>query len=163
MPMSKHKSCGKAAHYPGDVCFRLHSDVAPRTVFVAAGAAAACECWRLFHCRATSPVHPPDPPRTRTWNLRLRRPTPYPLGQRTSGFEFRARERKPFASCYSVMSACAGILMLLPERSSWQQIAAASCECSRLFHCLPLLLRNHLICPGLEPGISGSGGRGLIH
>ena len=23
-----------------------------------------------------------DPPRTRTWNLRLRRPTPYPLGQR---------------------------------------------------------------------------------
>ena len=22
-----------------------------------------------------------DPPRTRTWNLRLRRPTPYPLGQ----------------------------------------------------------------------------------
>ena len=24
-----------------------------------------------------------DPPRTRTWNLRLRRPTPYPLGQRT--------------------------------------------------------------------------------
>ena len=25
---------------------------------------------------------PYDPPRTRTWNLRLRRPTPYPLGQR---------------------------------------------------------------------------------
>ena len=24
---------------------------------------------------------PYDPPRTRTWNLRLRRPTPYPLGQ----------------------------------------------------------------------------------
>ena len=24
-----------------------------------------------------------DPPRTRTWNLRLRRRTPYPLGQRT--------------------------------------------------------------------------------
>jgi hypothetical protein len=24
-----------------------------------------------------------DPPRTRTWNLRLRGPTPYPLGQRT--------------------------------------------------------------------------------
>lgn len=24
-----------------------------------------------------------DPPRTRTWNLRLRRPTPYPLGQQT--------------------------------------------------------------------------------
>ena len=27
---------------------------------------------------------PTDPPRTRTWNLRLRRPTPYPLGQRAS-------------------------------------------------------------------------------
>ena len=27
-----------------------------------------------------------DPPRTRTWNLRLRRPTPYPLGQRASWF-----------------------------------------------------------------------------
>ena len=26
-----------------------------------------------------------DPPRTRTWNLRLRRPTPYPLGQRAAG------------------------------------------------------------------------------
>ena len=25
-----------------------------------------------------------DPPRTRTWNLRLRRPTPYPLGQRAT-------------------------------------------------------------------------------
>ena len=25
-----------------------------------------------------------DPPRTRTWNLRLRGPTPYPLGQRAS-------------------------------------------------------------------------------
>ena len=25
-----------------------------------------------------------DPPRTRTWNLQLRGPTPYPLGQRTS-------------------------------------------------------------------------------
>ena len=25
-----------------------------------------------------------DPPRTRTWNLRLRRPTPYPLGQRAN-------------------------------------------------------------------------------
>ena len=28
-----------------------------------------------------------DPPRTRTWNLRLRRPTPYPLGQRAIIFE----------------------------------------------------------------------------
>ena len=28
-----------------------------------------------------SPRARPDPPRTRTWNLRLRRPTPYPLGQ----------------------------------------------------------------------------------
>ena len=27
-----------------------------------------------------------DPPRTRTWNLRLRRPTPYPLGQRAIDF-----------------------------------------------------------------------------
>ena len=26
-----------------------------------------------------------DPPRTRTWNLRLRRPTPCPLGQRATG------------------------------------------------------------------------------
>ena len=25
-----------------------------------------------------------DPPRTRTWNLRLRRPTPYPLGQQAN-------------------------------------------------------------------------------
>ena len=25
-----------------------------------------------------------DPPRARTWNLRLRRPTPYPLGQQAS-------------------------------------------------------------------------------
>ena len=115
-----------------------------------------------LHLGASPRAHP-DPPRTRTWNLRLRRPTPYPLGQRTCGFDFRARERKPFASCYSVMSACAGILMLLPERSSWQQIAAASCECSRLFHCLPLLLCTHLIRPGLEPGISSSGDRRLIH
>ena len=29
-----------------------------------------------------------DPPRTQTWNLRLRRPTPYPLGQQTSCFLF---------------------------------------------------------------------------
>ena len=27
-----------------------------------------------------------DPPRTRTWNLRLRRPTPYPLGQQADAF-----------------------------------------------------------------------------
>ena len=35
-----------------------------------------------------------DPPRTRTWNLRLRRPTPYPLGQRASWARFRTG---PFA------------------------------------------------------------------
>ena len=29
-------------------------------------------------------AHHSDPPRTRTWNLRLRGPTPYPLGQRAS-------------------------------------------------------------------------------
>ena len=35
---------------------------------------------------ATAPpaiCHSSDPPRTRAWNLRLRGPTPYPLGQRT--------------------------------------------------------------------------------
>ena len=32
-----------------------------------------------------------DPPRTRTWNLRLRRLTPYPLGQRTFGNEAKLR------------------------------------------------------------------------
>ena len=32
-----------------------------------------------------------DPPRTRTWNLRLRRPTPYPLGQRASWCIQKAR------------------------------------------------------------------------
>ena len=32
-----------------------------------------------------------DPPRTRTWNLRLRRPTPYPLGQRADGAPSHAR------------------------------------------------------------------------
>ena len=32
-----------------------------------------------------------DPPRTRTWNLRLRRPTPYPLGQQASWRKARRR------------------------------------------------------------------------
>ena len=32
-------------------------------------------------CQFTKPI---DPPRTRTWNLRLRGPTPYPLGQRAT-------------------------------------------------------------------------------
>lgn len=31
-----------------------------------------------------------DPPRTRTWNLRLRRPTPYPLGQRAVAYNCQA-------------------------------------------------------------------------
>ena len=33
-------------------------------------------------CLPTTPEEV-DPPRTLTWNLRLRRPTPYPLGRRT--------------------------------------------------------------------------------
>ena len=32
-----------------------------------------------------------DPPRTRTWNLRLRRPTPYPLGQQATWQKARPR------------------------------------------------------------------------
>ena len=42
-----------------------------------------------FHgpCWSVSPHRIHDPPRTRTWNLRLRRPTPYPLGQRAIIFE----------------------------------------------------------------------------
>ena len=55
-----------------------------------------CACWVHKFCR--SHTHTPcshlttratcatmirlDPPRTRTWNLRPQRPTPYPLGQR---------------------------------------------------------------------------------
>ena len=35
-----------------------------------------------------------DPPRTRTWNLRLRRPTPYPLGQRASWKKLTPRTAK---------------------------------------------------------------------
>ena len=31
-----------------------------------------------------------DPPRTRTWNLRLRGPTPYPLGQQAFAYVFRS-------------------------------------------------------------------------
>ena len=34
-----------------------------------------------------------DPPRTRTWNLRLRRPPPYPLGQRAN---YKVINRKLF-------------------------------------------------------------------
>ena len=39
-----------------------------------------------------------DPPRTRTWNLRLRRPTPYPLGQRADG--------APSCTCSSIFHKC---------------------------------------------------------
>ena len=34
--------------------------------------------------REEGPAQRDDPPRTRTWNLRLRRPTPYPLGQQAT-------------------------------------------------------------------------------
>ena len=40
----------------------------------------------------------PDPPRTRTWNLRLRRPTPYPLGQRAITF-FSLKEKIVHSLC----------------------------------------------------------------
>ena len=38
-----------------------------------------------------------DPPRTQAWNLRLRRPTPYPLGQRASCRQISSprRDRSP--------------------------------------------------------------------
>ena len=40
-----------------------------------------CVMW-MPRCRKHCGAKVHDPPRTRTWNLRLRRPTPYPLGQR---------------------------------------------------------------------------------
>ena len=42
--------------------------------------AVACVLLAVITVPSTKMVN--DPPRTRTWNLRLRRPTPYPLGQR---------------------------------------------------------------------------------
>ena len=53
----------------------------------AAAGTSGSTTWRQGRRRGAAAVHLPcptnDPPRTRTWNLRLRRPTPYPLGQRT--------------------------------------------------------------------------------
>ena len=41
-----------------------------------------------------------DPPRTRTWNLRLRRPTPYPLGQRAYWlWSIRRPQAKQSSTC----------------------------------------------------------------
>ena len=51
----------------------------------------ACSHHAVRHscpCHTTTTAHHgtySDPPRTPTWNLRLRRPTPYPLGQRALG------------------------------------------------------------------------------
>jgi hypothetical protein len=61
--------------------------------FRAAVGSGGCECARQgmcvhsrMHLSELSPhecaISVNDPPRTRTWNLRLRRSTPYPLGQR---------------------------------------------------------------------------------
>ena len=48
---------------------------------------AALYCGKIACCASAAappPIcHSSDPPRTRAWNLRLRGPTPYPLGQRT--------------------------------------------------------------------------------
>ena len=65
---------------------------------LAAGAGESrLESWAALYCAeiagcasATAPpaiCHSSDPPRTRAWNLRLRRPTPCPLGQQAAWLE----------------------------------------------------------------------------
>ena len=76
-----------------------------------------------------------DLPRTRAWNLRLRGPTPYPQASRPGG------------------APRAGHITAVPTRIDQQSGSAlAPPALLRLAH-LPTSLA--LICPGLEPGISG--------
>ena len=117
---------------------RRHSDVAPRAVFVAANRSGFMRVLETCPLLATSLVHPPDPPRTRTWNLRLRRPTPYPLGQRTAWFDFSesnqglcTKERSagvPVRGAPVMSAVLAGILSWGPSRVLVAASAALSCE-----------------------------------
>ena len=84
-----------------------------------------------------------DPPRTRTWNLRLRRPTPYPLGQRTK-------------CCRSLIS----YQHLGLERTCIETVLKLSAR-SDNFDGSQLCGRAS-ICPGLAPGISGPRGKLLF-
>ena len=53
-----------------------------------------------------------DPPRTRTWNLRLRRPTPYPLGQRAGSLlSHEVSKRDPVARRRKAATATSIVIM----------------------------------------------------
>ena len=78
---------------------------------------------------------------TRTRNLRIRSPTPCPLGQ-------------------GGHVCCAFASMSVVRRWVWwvQSAAVVAWACHVITECSQQMTR-----PGLEPGISGSGGRRLIH
>ena len=77
-----------------------------------------------------------DPPRTRTWNLRLRRPTPYPLGQQ--------------ANVQSIMPVCRCSKVLLAHRCACAvQLSSTSAVPHRLVVRAPLFGCNN---PSSTPG-----------
>ena len=74
-----------------------------------------------------------DPPRTRTWNLRLRRPTPYPLGQRAI-----------------LMPCTLSWLVMFCRRVGDHWVAKAVPSCRGVFCILNLfgaLVNHRAICP----------------
>ena len=70
------------------------------------------------HQRTCSGISSNDPPRTRTWNLRLRRPTPYPLGQRAS-------VRGKLRACLTRKVECTSV----EEEETQQEIQASHKVC----------------------------------
>ena len=146
-----------------------------------------------------------DPPRTQTWNLRLRRPTPHPLGQRAFCLHSHCKHEKSKHNRFGPFWDYSGELKVSrPLQSCRREVAARFSSASTRLRARalreppgfgaaalgePLLYtksglgnytsglepavsgsqssssqhRQRLTRPGLEPGISGSGGRRLIH
>ena len=86
-----------------------------------------------------------DPPRTRTWNLRLRRPTPYPLGQQAkcikSGYAPCARKLWGSVGFFKMAQiSLSGFwqnssLENQPPTHPWYRQNMARCTCLRHFMC----------------------------
>ena len=91
---SAARSCERRASLPLGIL-----SWGPSKVLLAASAARSCERWATLALHHYFTLATIDPPRTRTWNLRLRRPTPYPLGQRAGCVAGRAHGRHREGVC----------------------------------------------------------------
>ena len=67
-----------------------------------------------------------DPPRTRTWNLRLRRPTPYPLGQRAIVLKYMGQWQVEVVPLWIENNIrCSSVCAIDVFFGPWQQIIPA--------------------------------------